>query len=40
MLDKIKGCIFGGAIGDALGYAIEFYREDEREKSDTGSRLG
>ena len=29
MLDKIKGCIFGGAIGDALGYAIEFYREDE-----------
>lgn len=29
MLDKIKGCIYGGAIGDALGYAIEFYREDE-----------
>ena len=29
MIDKIKGCIFGGAIGDALGYAIEFYSEDE-----------
>ena len=29
MLDKIKGCIFGGAIGDALGYTIEFYNEDE-----------
>lgn len=29
MLDKFKGCIFGGAIGDALGYTIEFYKEDE-----------
>lgn len=25
MDNKIKGCIFGGAIGDALGYPIEFY---------------
>ena len=23
-LDKVKGCLFGGAIGDALGYAVEF----------------
>ena len=25
----IKGCIYGGAIGDALGYTIEFDRENE-----------
>ena len=25
----VKGCIYGGAIGDALGYAIEFDRENE-----------
>jgi ADP-ribosylglycohydrolase len=23
-LDKFKGCLFGGAVGDALGYAVEF----------------
>lgn len=23
-LDKIRGCLFGGAAGDALGYAVEF----------------
>lgn len=23
-LDTFKGCLFGGAIGDALGYAVEF----------------
>lgn len=27
-LDAIRGCIFGGAVGDALGYPIEFYREE------------
>ena len=26
--DKIRGCLIGGAAGDALGYAIEFDRED------------
>lgn len=25
----VKGCIYGGATGDALGYAIEFDRENE-----------
>lgn len=26
--DKLRGSLFGGAVGDALGYAIEF--EDEK----------
>ena len=29
MLDRIKGCLMGGAMGDALGYAVEFTLEDE-----------
>ena len=28
-LDKIRGCMFGGAIGDALGYTVEFSGEQE-----------
>lgn len=28
-LDKIRGCLFGGAVGDALGYSIEFWNEKE-----------
>lgn len=28
-LDKIKGSLFGGAAGDALGYAVEFDQEEE-----------
>ncbi len=24
LLDRFKGCLFGGAIGDAMGYAVEF----------------
>ena len=28
-LDKIRGCLFGGAVGDALGYPIEFLDETE-----------
>jgi len=27
-LDKIRGCMMGGAIGDALGYTIEFMDEN------------
>lgn len=28
-ISKYKGCLIGGAIGDALGYAVEFTPEDE-----------
>lgn len=28
-LDAIRGCIFGGAVGDALGYPVEFLREKQ-----------
>ncbi|MDE7309981.1 MAG: ADP-ribosylglycohydrolase family protein [Lachnospiraceae bacterium] len=24
-LDKIRGCLIGGAAGDALGYPVEFF---------------
>lgn len=27
--DKIKGCLIGGAAGDALGYPIEFWKENQ-----------
>ena len=26
-LDAIRGCLFGGAVGDALGYPVEFLKE-------------
>ena len=25
-IDKFRGCLIGGASGDALGYAVEFKR--------------
>lgn len=28
-LDKIRGCLYGGAVGDALGYKVEFMSEEE-----------
>ena len=28
-LDRIRGCMFGGAVGDALGYPIEFFGENK-----------
>ena len=27
MLDRYRGCLIGGAVGDALGYAVEFSDE-------------
>lgn len=27
-LDAIRECIFGGAVGDALGYPVEFFDEE------------
>ena len=29
LCDKIRGSLFGGAVGDALGYPIEFFMESE-----------
>ncbi|MBQ1281612.1 MAG: ADP-ribosylglycohydrolase family protein, partial [Oscillospiraceae bacterium] len=29
LLDRFSGCILGGAVGDALGYAVEFERYDD-----------
>ena len=31
-LKKFKGCLLGGAAGDALGYAVEFRSLDEIRK--------
>ena len=28
-LDRIRGCLFGGAVGDALGYPVEFLGESQ-----------
>ena len=28
-LDKIKGCLVGGAVGDALGYPVEFLPDSQ-----------
>lgn len=28
-LDKIKGCLVGGAAGDAMGYPVEFMTLDQ-----------
>ena len=28
-LDSIRGCVFGGSVGDALGYSVEFLTEKE-----------
>ena len=27
--DHVRGCLIGGAVGDAFGYAVEFLREPE-----------
>lgn len=34
-LDRIRGCMIGGAIGDALGWPIEF-RGSGRSSTNTG----
>lgn len=32
ILNKFTGCLFGGAVGDALGYPVEFMNEKEIKK--------
>jgi hypothetical protein len=29
VLSATQGCLIGGAIGDALGYPVEFYQEQQ-----------
>ena len=31
-LDKYRGCLIGGAAGDALGYAVEFLQDEDNFK--------
>ena len=38
-LDKYRGCLVGGAAGDALGYAVEFWGEEHIFSASTGKRL-
>ena len=33
-LNKFKGCLYGGAIGDALGYAVEFLNIEQIREYD------
>ena len=33
LLDKYRGCLIGGAVGDALGYAVEFLSESSIAKA-------
>lgn len=28
-LENFKGCLIGGAVGDALGYPVEFYKIEQ-----------
>lgn len=28
-IDKCRGCLIGGASGDALGYAVEFLKDSQ-----------
>jgi len=39
-IDKIKGCLIGGAVGDALGYPIEFLKYELIIKKYGNSGLG
>ena len=32
MKDRFRGCLIGGAAGDALGYEVEFLNEEQIEK--------
>lgn len=39
-MDQIRGCLIGGAVGDALGYPVEFFKEGKlfSEYGDGGIR--
>ena len=28
-INRIRGCLIGGAVGDALGYTVEFMKDSE-----------
>tara|TARA_Y100001970_G_scaffold36906_1_gene45540 strand:- start:8421 stop:8570 length:150 start_codon:yes stop_codon:yes gene_type:complete len=40
LFDKIKGCLYGGAIGDALGAPAEWHYPDKKREANFSKLTG